>query len=81
MTKIDFLLFYDRFTEMIKQDVNGDYCMNASAHIIDHCGGYELELHPQCLMWGEEFAFITALADRLGLSFEIHFPEGRLIIR
>lgn len=81
MTKNEFILFYDRFKEMIKQDVNGEYCMNASAHFIDHCGGYELELHPQCLMWGEEFAFITALADRMALSFEIHFPEGRLAIR
>lgn len=81
MTKKEFSEFYAIFIKYVKQEVGGEYCMNASAHLIDHCGGYELELNPQCLMWGEEIAFITAIADRMALSFEIHFPEGRLTIR
>lgn len=81
MTKKEFIEFYDIFEKVIKQGVSGIYCMNASASLINHCGGYALELHPQCLMWGEEFSFITALADRMACSFEINMKEGRLTIR
>lgn len=81
MTKNQFQKFYLLFTKLVKQDVSGEYCMNASAHLIDHCGGYELELHPDCLMWGPEFCLIESLCYRFRLSFEIRMYNGSLIIR
>lgn len=81
MTKEVFQKFYNLFTALVKQEVNGQYCLNASAHLIDHCGGYELELHPDCLMWGAEFSLINALCDKFGLAFEVRLYDGRLTIR
>lgn len=81
MTKKEFQKFYLLFTKLVKQEVNNEYAMNASAHLIDYCGGYELELHPNCLMWGAEFVMIQALCDKFALAFEVHLRSGALIIR
>ena len=81
MTKQKFSKFYRLFTILVKQEVNNEYVMCASCHFIDHCGGYELQLRPECLMWGSEFALMQALCDRLSLSFEVHMSQGLLTIR
>jgi len=81
MTKNVFIQFYDVFTSLVRQNVLDDYVWNASAHLIDHCGGYELELHPDCLMFGEEIVLINSLCNRFLLAFEIRFYNGVLIIR
>lgn len=81
MTKAEFQKFYLLFTKLVKQEVNNEYVMNASAHLVDYCGGYELELHPNCLMWGDEMALINSLCRRFALAFEIHLYDGALIIR
>lgn len=81
MTKNDFIEFYDIFIKVVKQEVGGEYCMNASAGLVDYCGGYTLELRPDCLMWGSEIAMINSLCDRFGVAFEIHLNRGLLIIR
>lgn len=81
MTKEKFVEFYPIFTFCVKQIVNGEYIMNASAHLIDHCGGYELELHPECLMWSSEFVMIHALCDHHALSCEVYMRDGSIIIR
>lgn len=81
MTKEVFQKFYNMFTKLVKQEVNNEYVMNASAHIIDYCGGYELVIRPDCLMWGDEFVMIQALCNRFALSFEIRIYCGELIVR
>lgn len=52
-----------------------------SAHLIDHCGGYELELHPSTIMWENEMVCLCSMADRLCLAVECRFHEGLIIIR
>ena len=81
MTKNVFIKFYDVFTSLVRQNVLDEYVMNASAHLIDHCGGYELELHPDCLMFGEEIVLINSLCNRFQLCFEIRVYSGTFIIR
>lgn len=81
MTKKEFQKFYPLFTLLVKQYCNGEYVMNASAHLIDYCGGYELELHPDCLIWGDEMSLINSLCRKFAVSFEIRLYEGALIIR
>lgn len=81
---------------MTKQEFNKMFCyvrllvarndevfisMNPSAHLIGHCGGYELELHPRCLMWEREVALLALIAERLTFSAEFHFNSGMIIIR
>ena len=76
MTKEKFVQYYDMFASIIKQEVNGNYCMNASCGLSGVCGGYSLELRPSCLMWGSEIVFMQSLAERLSLSMVVFISEG-----
>lgn len=81
---------------MTKQEFNKVFCyvrllvvrneeefisMNPSAHLIDHCGGYELEIHPLYLMFEREVALLALIVERLCFSAEFIFREGKIIIR
>lgn len=76
MTKDLFIEFYDLFTSLVKQEVNDEYCMNASCMMVDYCGGYCLEIRPNCLMWGDEMSILDALSRRLCVSMQIRMYEG-----
>ena len=80
MSKEMFVQYYDLFTSIIKQEVNDTYCMGASCGLIDYCGGYSLELRPDCLLWGSELAFMYSLAERLTLSMEVMLYDGLIRI-
>lgn len=80
MTKEMFSKFYDLFTSLINQEVNGQYVMNASCHLVDYCGGFELVLNPSCLMWGSELALMSSLCDRLAISMEVSICNGQIRI-
>lgn len=81
---------------MTKQEFNKVFCyvrllvarneevfisMNPSAHLINHCGGYELELHPHFLMWEREVALLAMIIERLSFAGEFQFDRGLIIIR
>lgn len=68
MTKDVFCKVYDAFAAFIKQDVNGEYCWNASCEFDLERGDFELVLHPDCLIWSGEFAFLHTLCERMVVS-------------
>ena len=73
MTKSDFIKYWDSFESIIKQSVNDELCWNAHCEIVQGGDSYELYLKPECLVWGSEVAFLSALADRLYVSF-VYIP-------
>lgn len=52
-----------------------------SVHFIENCGGYELELHPQRIMWERDIICLCAMADKMCCSVESRFWQGTIIIR
>lgn len=76
MTKDLFIQFYDLFTSLVKQEVNNEYCMNASCMMVDYCGGYVLEIRPDCLLWGDEVSLLASLAHKFCVSMEICMYDG-----
>lgn len=80
MTKNEFIEFYDVFTRLVKQEVNGQYCMNACADLVDYCGGYSLVLRPDMLLWGQEVSLINALCEKFCHTLEINMERGKLTI-
>lgn len=78
MTKETFIQFYDVLTSLVKQEVNHEYCMNASCMMVDYCGGYCLVLRPSCLIWGGELAFMSALAERFCVSMRVVIYDGMI---
>lgn len=80
MTKNDFIEFYDIFIKVVRQEVCGEYCMNASAGFVNYCGGYTLELRPDMLMWGADISMLHALCEKFCHSLEIDMRQGSLTI-
>ena len=81
MTKYEFNKMFCYTRLLVVRNESEFIDMQPSAHLIDHCGGYELELHPHYLLWGNEMALLSLIVDRLCLSLECHFSDGSIIIR
>lgn len=81
MTKREFNKVFSYVRLLVARNEEVFISMNPSAHLIDHCGGYELELHPQYLMWEREVALLAMIVERLSLSAEFMFHRGMIIIR
>lgn len=69
------------FKSVVPSDSEDLLSYAPSAHLIDYCGGYELELHPSRLVWAREIICLCSMAERLCLSVECRFYDGSIIIR
>lgn len=81
MTREDFERMFSLFVDVIAYDGDDVFSYAPSAHLIDHCGGYELEMHPSKIMWEGEMICLCSMADRLCFSVECRFRDGTIIIR
>ena len=81
MTKEKFERMLWLFVAGIARDGDDVNSYAPSAHLIDHCGGCELELHPSSIMWEHDMICLCAMAERLCLSVECRFHCGSIIIR
>lgn len=81
MTKKEFWKMFHLLETVVASDKEDLFSYTPSAHFIENCGGYELELHPQRIMWDREMTCLCAMADRLCNSVECRFWEDVIIIR
>lgn len=81
MSKKEFMKVFGLFSYVVADGHDDVLAYTPSAHLIDHCGGYELELHPRSIMWGGEISCLALMVDRMCCSMECRFPEGIIIIR
>lgn len=81
MTKKEFEKMFRLFRDVVVCDKEDLVSYTPSAHLIENCGGYELELHPSRIMWDREIQCLCAMADRLCNSVECRFWQGVIIIR
>lgn len=81
MTKKEFMKMFRLFADVITRDKEDLISYAPSAHLIENCGGYELELHPSQLMWDREIECLCSMADMLTHSVECRFYDGSIIIR
>lgn len=81
MTKKEFMKMFGLFSYVVADGHDDVLSYAPSAHLIDHCGGYELELHPRGIMWGGEVSCLAMMVDRMCCSMECRFREGKIIIR
>ena len=81
MNRQEFDTLWSELAPVLSLTVNDGLQLLASAHFIEHCGGLEMWLEPQCLMWGRELAFIDSVAGFHSLSVEFHFSKCLIVIR
>lgn len=81
MTKAEFMKMFQLFECVIPRDSDDLMSYSPSAHLINYCGGYELELRPGRIMWDRDIACLSLMASKLCLSVECRFYDGSIIIR
>lgn len=81
MTKNEFKKMFGLFAYVVARGHEDVLSYAPSAHLIDNCGGYELELHPSQLMWDREITCLCSMADMMTHSVECRFYDGTIIIR
>ena len=81
MTKTEFMKMFHIFKCVVCRDSEDFFSYSPSAHLIDHCGGYELELHPSRIMWEKDLVCLCGLADKMCFAMECKFYNGSIIIR
>lgn len=81
MTKKEFQKVFALVKLLVCTDFKDATRWHPSAHLISHCGGYELWLSPTCLVWGQEIAMLSLLAERECLSIHCEFHEGLIVLR
>ncbi len=81
MTKKEFCKMFHLFSGVVVRDKEDLFSYEPSAHLIENCGGYELVLHPSCILWDREIICLCSMADMMCRSVECRFWEGKIIIR
>lgn len=81
MTKKEISKMFSLLKSVIARDKEDLFSFVPSVHFIENCGGYELELHPQRIMWDKDMICICAMADKMCCSVESRFWQGSIIIR
>lgn len=81
MDKVDFQKVWNQVKPVATKKVNGKWQMQASCELISHCGGFQLVLKPDCLMWADELMLLSSVASMFGCSIEFHFNVGLIVIR
>lgn len=81
MTKKELWKMFHLFAGVVVRDKDDLFSYAPSVHLIDHCGGYELELHPTFIMFERDIMSLCAMADKLCHTVECRFYDGSIIIR
>lgn len=81
MDKVVFQKVWNQAKPVVTKKVNGVWQMQASCELIDVCGGFQLVLKPDCLMWARELMFLSSVAMMFACSIEFRFYDGLIVIR
>lgn len=81
MDKVVFQKVWNQVKPVVTKKVCGAWRMQPSCELIQHCGGCQLVLKPDCLMWANELMLLSSVASMLACSIEFHFDDGLIIIR
>lgn len=81
MDKVVFQKVWNQVKPVATKKVNGGWQMQPSCELIQHCGGYQLILKPECLMWANEVMLLSSVASMCACSIEFRFDDGLIVIR
>ena len=76
MTKKQFIGLWAVIEPVITKKVNGHFAIECDCEFIGHCGGYQLNVRPKCLMWPNELAFILSACELGSCCATCSFDDG-----
>ena len=80
MKKTDLIKLWTRIEPVITKPVNGEIAIECDCEFIDHCGGYQLNIRPKCLMWPNELICLLSTCELLYCCAQIAFYDGSIRI-
>lgn len=80
MTKSEFITLWTRIEPVITKPVNGHAAIDCDCEFIDHCGGYQLNIRPKCLLWPNELMYLLSACELLCCSAACSFSNGSIRI-
>ena len=80
MTKSEFITLWSRIEPVITKPVNGHPAIECDCEFIDHCGGFQLNVRPQCILWPNELMFLLSACDLLWCCAACCFSNGSIRI-
>lgn len=81
MTKKETSKMFSLIKSVVVRDDEDLFSFVPSVHFIENCGGYELELRPERIVWDRDMICLCAMADKMCCSVESRFWQGVIIIR
>lgn len=80
MTKSEFISLWSRIEPVVTKPVNGHIAIDCDCEFIDHCGGYQLNVRPKCLMWPNELIYLLSSVELLCCCAACSFRDGSIRI-
>ena len=80
MTKSQFITLWARIEPVVTKPVNGQIAIDCDCEFISHCGGYQLNIRPECLLWPNELIFLLSSCELLCCCAACSFDTGTIRI-
>lgn len=80
MTKSDFITLWARIKPVITKHVNGEPAIECDCEFVNYCGGYQLNIRPQCILWPRDLMFIFSNCELLCCSSLCDFNDGSITV-
>ena len=63
---------------VITKPVNGHIAIDCDCEFIDHCGGYQLNIRPQCILWPDELIYLLSSVELISCCVACSFHLGSI---
>ena len=80
MTRKDLVKFHRLFNELVQKVVNGHPAYEFKWNQVDYCGGVEVVLRSDCIIWDREISTLDSICRSMALSLLIELYNGRILI-
>lgn len=80
MKKSQFTTLWARIEPVVTKPVNGEIAIECDCEFVDYCGGYQLNIRPNCLMWPNELIYLFSACELLCCCTACDFSDGSISI-
>lgn len=80
MTKDVFITLWKRIEPIVTKHVNGEIAIECDCEFIDYVGGYQLNIHPKCLLFTNDLVFVLMACEILCCCPSLDFEVGSISV-
>lgn len=80
MTRKNLIKFHRLFNELVQMVIDGRPAYKFRWQPVDYCGGFEVILTSNYVIWDREISTLDAICRSMALSLQIELYNGRILI-